>query len=450
MADKKISELSAATALTGTELVPVVQSGTTKRATAQDIADLAGVGGMPGLGYAHYLACALEPDAIESVQKNTFSYSVASNETKLLIASWATRLGASGRMEQRNTDRFMPLRGVTLSGLMSGSCAVIINPALVSYADAWVTYYNRLKYLAEAPIKNLAFTNTSQNLPFLPGAYGAIIVQYTVFDFCWLAVRPLGGDVIGYNFYNEVSDAITQRVGGSLTLPFSKKVGGIIVSSSVGSSPSASVSYVLLPSTWSNIVDPNTYSFRDDLMASSLDTGVWTITESTAGNVQIDTNYQWLKLFGNGTWGANGLFRTATEARATGKKMIVDIFIPRAINTGVGMVGWNTGAGNNYSDMAHAVNFGNANIINIYENGTARGTVGSGYTIGAIYRIRITLNISGAATYEIQGGPEYQSIGDSSWTNITPGTTMSASNTLTPGATAYNANGYISDFRVVA
>lgn len=41
---KKISELTAASALTGTELVEVVQGGTNKRTTSQDIADLAGVG----------------------------------------------------------------------------------------------------------------------------------------------------------------------------------------------------------------------------------------------------------------------------------------------------------------------------------------------------------------------------------------------------------------------
>lgn len=46
MADKKISQLDAAAPLTGTEQVPVVQSGTTVRTTAQDIADLA-----PSLGY---------------------------------------------------------------------------------------------------------------------------------------------------------------------------------------------------------------------------------------------------------------------------------------------------------------------------------------------------------------------------------------------------------------
>ena len=37
MADKKISELTSTTTLTGTEQVPMVQSGTTKQATISDI-----------------------------------------------------------------------------------------------------------------------------------------------------------------------------------------------------------------------------------------------------------------------------------------------------------------------------------------------------------------------------------------------------------------------------
>lgn len=44
MADKQIGDLTAAGALTGTELVHVVQSGNSRRTTAQDIADLGGGG----------------------------------------------------------------------------------------------------------------------------------------------------------------------------------------------------------------------------------------------------------------------------------------------------------------------------------------------------------------------------------------------------------------------
>ena len=45
MADVKISELTSAAALDGTELVPVVQNGSTVQTTTQDIADLGGGGG---------------------------------------------------------------------------------------------------------------------------------------------------------------------------------------------------------------------------------------------------------------------------------------------------------------------------------------------------------------------------------------------------------------------
>lgn len=45
MANTKISQLASAGSLTGSEVLPVVQSGTTKKVTAQAIADLAAAGG---------------------------------------------------------------------------------------------------------------------------------------------------------------------------------------------------------------------------------------------------------------------------------------------------------------------------------------------------------------------------------------------------------------------
>lgn len=48
MSNSKISQLSSAASLTGTEVLPIVQSGTTVKTTAQDIADLAS-GGFPTL-----------------------------------------------------------------------------------------------------------------------------------------------------------------------------------------------------------------------------------------------------------------------------------------------------------------------------------------------------------------------------------------------------------------
>jgi hypothetical protein len=56
MAKKKISDLPAGSALNGTELVPIVQTGTTKRITAQDIANLGNASGVEGSGTINYLA----------------------------------------------------------------------------------------------------------------------------------------------------------------------------------------------------------------------------------------------------------------------------------------------------------------------------------------------------------------------------------------------------------
>jgi hypothetical protein len=56
MAKKKISGLPAGSALNGTELVPIVQAGTTKRTTTQAIADLGNASSVSGSGTINYLA----------------------------------------------------------------------------------------------------------------------------------------------------------------------------------------------------------------------------------------------------------------------------------------------------------------------------------------------------------------------------------------------------------
>lgn len=64
MANVKISELSAASLpLTGTESIPLVQSGVTVQATAQNIADLAGGGSTANYGVAQILNVTGSPSA---------------------------------------------------------------------------------------------------------------------------------------------------------------------------------------------------------------------------------------------------------------------------------------------------------------------------------------------------------------------------------------------------
>src|SRR5688500_13993681 len=64
-------------------------------------------------------------------------------------------------------------------------------------------------------------------------------------------------------------------------------------------------------------------------MGASIDTStIWTRSQSTAGNVEINTTHQWLSVKGNNSWGANGMFSQASIARATGKVFMCDVFTP--------------------------------------------------------------------------------------------------------------------------
>lgn len=448
----KFSQFPAAAALDGTETVPGLQAGANVQISVDSIAARSSGGGgtMSGATYAARLCALLEPDAIEALQRDAFTYNVGAN-TKYVLASWATKIGAAGRGEVRNPRQPLALKNSTLTGLQAGACAMILDPSIPVYADAWTTYYTRKLAIDNADVRTISIPANSQRAPFLPGAYGAIITQVTCFDLPWIVLR--WGDTWGLNLADEISDSATQRVGNGLCLPVSKRVAGDVASGTVGAGL-GSVSYVLLPSTWSVVPDPISanYTFRDDFMGAALDPGVWTIGQSTAGNVGIDTKYQWCKLFGNAAWSGNVLFRTAPEARGAGTAMVVDVATPSDDSSqGMGCVGWTLGGATaNYSAtrFAHGVNFGGAHGIQVYEDGVNRGLVGTGWSPHVVYRVRITLNADGSAKYEIQGGTQYPPVGGAAWTDITPATSASVNNTLYPGAAAYAGSGYISDVRV--
>lgn len=402
--------------------------------------------GAPAHAYFSTLCALLEPDAIETLKSGSFSYAVASNETKYLIASHSNQISGSGRVELRNPQQPMPLRNVTLAGTESGSAAWVIDPTAATYADAWTTYYDRLVALAELPTKQIAFTGSSQTVPFLGGAYGGFILLNTTFDMTWIAAKNL---TPGVNLENEVSDGTTQRVGTRLTLPFNRKVCAELLS---GTGTSGSILFVLVPSTWSAITDSNSYisGMRDDFMGSSLNTGAtWTRTVSTAGNIEIDTVNQWCKCIGNANWGTNAINTQTTTARANGKKFECYVYLGRTSGVSI-IVGWHDGSGASYTDFAHGLLMGPASGIQVYEAGNNRGTVGNGCSLGGLYRVRITLGSSNNATYEIQG-PEsesYQPVGSASWTTLTPGT--SSSNSTTPlaiGLSIYDKTAYVSDMK---
>ncbi len=440
-------------------------------ATPQPTPTPSGGGSTPNRAYFQNLAAWLEPLAIEPMQVNSFSYSINSSTTKYLAASYYTRVGSGGRLENRFPYQPIPLRNVTLAGLGSGAAAIIIDPSLPTYLDAEATYYSRLNTLDTSATQYVGLTAQNTAYPLLPGAYGAIITGVSSYNFTWVAAmisgNNNGGTPIGVNLQNEIGDTGSTdyfRIGHALRLPISKYVVNQVLSGPSGGSGSAlgGVSYVLLPSSWGAVTDSTSYIFRDDFMGASLNTGsTWTRAQSTTGNVEIKTQYQWLGLVGDSTaWGNNGLHSQSSTSRANGKVFLVDVFIPSGADGSSSsttpnlMVGWSDGAGQSYTNFSHGLDFTNASSVlrlTVFENGTSRGNVGAnpGFSAGSTYRVRITLGSSNNATYEIQGLPEYSAIGSASWTDITPGTTSSSTTPLYAGATIFtNFQTYISDMRL--
>lgn len=406
------------------------------------------VGSTPAHAYYDLLCALLEPDALEPLHVGTGSVSVTT--TKYLMLGWALTV-STGRIEVRDPREPLALNDITISGLGTSSTMVLLDPSLPTYSDSWTTYHDRLLAIATLPTQIVEVAAGGTFYPFLPGPYGCIITGNTVFNVAWLALRSTGGGGADLALNFELGDATTDwvRFGQQLRVPITKLHACGVETGLAGGvgSPAGSLTYVILPSTWGVITDPNAYAFRDDFMGASLDTTtVWTRAQSTSGNVEIKTTFQWLGMFGDGNWGTNGCYTQTGIARAAGLALVVDVFCANASPNLV--VGWSDGLGHSYTNFAHGVDF-SGGALTVFEGGTSRGTVGSGIDNQNIYRLRITLGASDA-TYEIQGGA-YATLGGATWTDITPGTSSSTTTPLHPGATINSAEQcWLGDMRVIS
>ena len=399
----------------------------------------------PNHAYYQRLCALLEPDALEYPRWGTFTYAVGSSETKYLMLALDTYIdpNASARYDVRLPNDPLPLRDVTIKGAGSGSGAVFLNPAAVSYLNARKTYSDRLAEIAA--LKTKYVYGSSSTMLFLPGPYGSIITSSMTFDNTAIGLA-MNGVASGVFPIDNSLGSTTVRFQHTMTLPITKAITFGMNSPSGGTARSL-LSFVDVPSSWGRVADGLApYDFRDDFMGASLDTTtVWNRTQSTAGNVEIDSMFAWCKLIGNASYGNNGLISQTSVARSGQPVLLFDIC--PSTNAAI-VIGWHDGAGLATSDLAHGLVF-NSGGFNVYENGTDRGAVGSGYTAGLIYRVRITALSGGGATYEIQGGTQYNTIGSGSWSSLTPGTSSSATNTLYAGATVSSAGvSYLGDVRV--
>lgn len=406
--------------------------------------------------YYQHASALMEPDAIEPFSTGTFSYSIPTGTTKYLLASFQTRFASSGRLEIRDPVQPLAMSGVTLTNSPSESGAVssyiILDPDVPSFADARDTYLDRKLLMATLPTKYIPITAASSVYPLLPGPYGAIITRATNFNFTWVIGR---NNTIGYNLGSEIGDTGSteyQRLDSPLQLVVDKKVINEVESGQSGGTgtPRGGVTYVLLPPDWGAVIDDLApYDFRDDFYQSPLNTGTWSVAQSTVGNVAIDEDFLWLKMTGNNNWGDNGIYATSSFARASGTVYLADIYLDGASTFGDqgAALGFSDGGGFAHTDYAHAFVFANSGSLLVFEDGNDRGSVGSGWSQRCTYRLRLTLE-NNAAKYEIQGGTEYPPIGSDVWEDITPGTTSSSTTPLHAGATAYGEDQWVSDIRV--
>jgi hypothetical protein len=405
--------------------------------------DGSGNGTSIALGAAYFtnLNAAMEPMALELPQIGTFSYVVPNGTTKIVIASYFTAIGASGRWEVRDPKVPGFINGATLNGLSSPSTALIANPALPSYADPVGTYYSRMAAMQNSVTQIVPLLADSTAYLLLPGPYGNIITRVVNFDWTWVIAQPQATTGIGVNLANELGDnsSQSQRNYNALTFPVNKS-GFYWLYTGVGAGgippDLGSVQYFICPASWGAVTDPISYLFRDDFMGATLNTSVWTRVQSTAGNVEIDPAFQWLKMVGNGSWGANGIYSQFSVTRAPGRVFLVDVLpqIGSGNNPPEVIVGWSDGLGQSYTNFAHGVHF-TAGALELWENGNSRSATNR-WSRNNIYRVRITLTATGA-TYEMQSSynSEYAQLGGNTWTNITPGTTSSPTTTLHAGAT---------------
>ncbi len=400
-------------------------------------------------------AALLDPLTIEPMQSGTFNYVIGANETKWLLSSWNTKLGTDGRLDLREARDPIPLRNITMTGNSatpgSVSTAAFINTALATYTDAKETFYQRTLDISQLPTKYLGVEGGDSYKPFIPGPYGNILVSFTFHDVAWFALTTPHGRLASLlPIHDEISDngADDLRMSRKLWMPVSKNImSGVLTGAGGGPQDAeAGLTYVILPASWSDINDPvASYLFRDDFMGATLDTTTnWNRVQAGANTVEIDTNFAALLVNGGAGWGADGLYTKQSFTRANGLTYLVDVFI-----NGVDFItGFHDGTGYSYTDFSHGVLFSSLGTdIYIFEDGVSRGAVGD-FTTSGMYRLRITIAGAGAV-YEIQGGPEYAALGGTTWTNITPGTSTSAVNSLRVGASAENNYPiYISDVRV--
>jgi len=206
MAKTKISELSDSSTLDGTELIPVVQSGSTVKTTAQDIANLAS-GLSPTISISVDDIQLLDPDTLPKGQtyliNNTGSTSLPTGVESVLVTV---------------------VNGGTGSNFWSNKAQCVLTDFPISYDCEYFVATNKIRVKIES---NFRITQSGTNDPTLDE------IDNNLTGVTWAAVRSDTGvyaisPSVGLSFiFNEIFIHLTgtQVTVVDMTQPFSL-VGG--------------------------------------------------------------------------------------------------------------------------------------------------------------------------------------------------------------------------------
>jgi len=227
MAKKKISQLPAGSALTGLEIVPIVQTGTTKRITAQDIANLGNASGVEGSGTINRLP---KFTASSTIGNSAFFDDGTNQGTETTTAINRFIMSANASIAKIFSFRSgnLPRWAFRVDGTESGANAG---------ADLAIRRYNDAGTFIDAPLSfaratGAATFSSSVTATGNVSSYGQLRLETSAYGSIVVGSRSSETDFQIYNtgnifrIYDGTADALSIATTGAATFASSVTTGG--------------------------------------------------------------------------------------------------------------------------------------------------------------------------------------------------------------------------------
>jgi hypothetical protein len=189
MANKKVSQLTSASALAGTEVLPIVQAGTTKKVTAQAIADLASSGGGGSSSFTVTTVGTLgtSSSVMWNAGSKVFASTAAGTQTLSVVSYPSIAIGGMGGFSGTVSSitvtdlTYLELSATTVSTLVTVSL-----PALTTIVSTGMTpsvYFSQCSSLTTVNIPALTNVPNSLYIGWSSNAFSQATVDHILVKF---------------------------------------------------------------------------------------------------------------------------------------------------------------------------------------------------------------------------------------------------------------------------